>query len=280
MKVSTFLAFLFILPSWAFATDKLTNMVQAELLVGVSGVKPGDTFELGVLFKIDPGWHIYWKNPGDSGLPTSITFNLPDGFATGKLNWPIPIKFTRPGNIVDFGYEDSLLLWTVVEAPHELNEDSAIPVHAEVSWLSCQEVCIPGQAKVELILPVAESAEIENSKLFSEWEKRLAVDFGPDTNPFVWRVERGMDDKKSSAYTIFIDWDFIPGQVEWFPSPDSALEIDSTLLATEAKQTRITFNAKILTGQKLFLEVLESVVAYTDQEGKRKGINLVMRLNE
>src|ERR1700722_15895266 len=79
--------------------------VRAELLANTSGVQAGKPFWLGVRLTIDPGWHVYWKNPGDAGLPTRVTFTLPNGFSAGPLRFPTPHRFDQPGNIVAFGYE-------------------------------------------------------------------------------------------------------------------------------------------------------------------------------
>ena len=70
--------------------------VQASLVADTTGVSVGKPFTVGVLLKIDPGWHIYWKNPGDAGLPTKVKWTLPDGFTAGELRYPTPHEFTLP----------------------------------------------------------------------------------------------------------------------------------------------------------------------------------------
>src|SRR5207247_9661072 len=79
------------------------DLVQATLLADVDSVKPGKPFNLGVLLKIKPGWHVYWKNPGDSGLATRVALKLPEGFKGGEPKFPIPVRFDRPGDVVAFG---------------------------------------------------------------------------------------------------------------------------------------------------------------------------------
>src|ERR1700722_18633836 len=81
--------------------------VKAELLADVSAIQPGKPFWLGVRLMIDPSWHVYWKNPGDSGLPTRVKLTVPDGFTAGAIQFPTPNRFQQPGNIIAFGYEDS-----------------------------------------------------------------------------------------------------------------------------------------------------------------------------
>src|SRR5438067_6037154 len=80
------------------------ELVTATLLADVDSVKAGKPFTLGVLLKIKPGWHVYWKNPGDSGLPTRVTWKLPEGFTADELRFPIPTRFDQPGDIIGYGY--------------------------------------------------------------------------------------------------------------------------------------------------------------------------------
>ena len=77
-----------------------SDLVKAELLADVSAIQPGKPFNLGVMMKIEPGWHTYWKNPGDSGSPTKISFTAPDGFTIEPLQFPTPIEFNQPGDII------------------------------------------------------------------------------------------------------------------------------------------------------------------------------------
>src|ERR1700728_141868 len=97
--------------------------VQADLLSDVSAVQPGKPFWLGVRLKVDPGWHVYWKNPGDSGLPTRVKFSLPDGFTADALQFPAPQRLVLPGGIVCFGYENSVMLLAKITPPENLPAD-------------------------------------------------------------------------------------------------------------------------------------------------------------
>src|ERR1700683_3237285 len=72
-----------------------SSHVQASFVADVTGVAAGKPFAVGVLLKIDPGWHIYWKNPGDAGLPTLVKWDLPSGYSVGDLSYPTPPRFWR-----------------------------------------------------------------------------------------------------------------------------------------------------------------------------------------
>src|SRR5580658_5873876 len=119
----------------ATATQTLAGHVQVELLADVSAVQPGKPFWLGVRLNIDPGWHVYWKNPGDSGLPTRVKFNLPDGFTAGELQYPVPHRIVFPGNIVCFGYENSVMLLAKINPPDNLPANFQGRFEANISWL-------------------------------------------------------------------------------------------------------------------------------------------------
>jgi thiol:disulfide interchange protein DsbD len=152
------------------------QVVRAELVADVAGVAPARPFKLGVLFRMEPGWHIYWKDPGDAGLATSIRFGVPEGFRAGELRWPVPKSWVLPGEIRSIGYEESVLLAARVEPPAGLEPGSKAPVAAEVRWLACKEVCIPGRASLKLELPVQEAPSAANQELFAAWEQKLPAE--------------------------------------------------------------------------------------------------------
>jgi len=102
MFISMLLARPAVSPAAAAPAGK--DLVTATLLADVDSVKAGKTFNLGVLLKIKPGWHVYWKNPGDSGMATKVNWKLPQGFEAGELRFPVPTRFVQPGDVITFGY--------------------------------------------------------------------------------------------------------------------------------------------------------------------------------
>lgn len=151
------------------------DLVKAELTVDVATAKPGVPFTLGVRLTIKPAWHVYWKNPGDSGAPTRVKWNLPAGFTAGDLQFPIPKRIELPGDEVNFGYEDEVMLLATITPPADLPPGKAIDLSADVSWLVCEKVCIPGKATVKLSLPVGDATTPANEDFFAKWRKRLPV---------------------------------------------------------------------------------------------------------
>jgi hypothetical protein len=258
---------------------ELPTPVKSELIADVSKIKAEETFKIGVRFKIEPNWHIYWKNPGDSGLPTSVNFVLPDGFIVQDLRWPIPMIFKRPGDIEDFGYEGSLLLFSEVRAPSDLSNYETIPIRAEVSWTSCSDICIPGKSDLETsVISTVSEAHI-NTSLFEEWEKRLPIDYDPGTSPFIAVIERDVNsDQTDSNITVTLDWRKKPLDVDWIPAPENELEIDKIQIRKGSVKTDIRFKASVYPGQRLDSDILESLVLYVDKDGRRHGTVLQIPL--
>ena len=129
--------------------------VRANFLADVDAVVPGQPFRLGVELKMEEGWHTYWIFSGDAGLPIEVEWQLPAGVVTGPLQWPLPNKFEEQGELVVYGYADEVLLMAEATAPKALAAGDTLRLAAEVSWLVCRELCIPGEASLTLALPVA-----------------------------------------------------------------------------------------------------------------------------
>jgi len=153
----------------AFAESVPTTV---DLRQSASAVAPGSSFLLGVKFSIAPGWHIYWKDPGDSGLPTKVTFELPSNFAVGELQWPVHDSFVLPGGVKGNGYSGEVLLWSRVQVPADAV--GIVPLHLEVSWLNCSEdVCLRERKSLIGELAIGATVPSTASSEFALWESRL-----------------------------------------------------------------------------------------------------------
>ena len=136
-----------------------------ELVSDSSVVVPGETFHLGVKFDLEPDWHIYWKNPGASGLPPEFTWTLPGGFEVGAVQWPAP-ESTSLGGLVSYGYGGTVTFVVPVTAPEGLELGTEVPIQLELSYLACKELCLPGDASLGLTLMVGDAAKPANAELF------------------------------------------------------------------------------------------------------------------
>src|SRR6267378_423304 len=153
------------------------ELVQVQLVAETAWVASAATLWVDVNFAIKPGWHIYWRNPGDSGLPTAIQWDLPPGFSAGSIRWPVPERFVQ-GSIGNYGYAGSADLLVPITAAKDLVPGSTARLTGETSWLVCADICIPGSAELSLSLPVAAgpvAADPAATALFAKIRRLLPV---------------------------------------------------------------------------------------------------------
>ena len=168
------------------------ELVKASLQADTSAIVAGKPFHAGLLLRMAPGWHTYWKFSGDAGLPTEIKWNLPRGWKGGEIQWPIPFKTIDPGDIQTYGYQDEILLIQEITPPAQITGASA-KLSAQADWLVCEKICVPGNATVELELPVGSTAESKNTDLFARYQKLLPQKF-PDSKTADASWSRSGDD--------------------------------------------------------------------------------------
>ena len=157
----------------AFADEQAPTTV--ELVTDLVTVPAGSTVQAGVLFKIKPKWHIYWKEPGDSGLPTRVKFILPEGSTAGELLWPTHERFVLPGDIKGNGYSNEVLLWAPISvAP---TATTPFPIQAEVTWLNCSDdVCVREKKRLSKEIAIGAEQVAPESALFATWQSRLPTE--------------------------------------------------------------------------------------------------------
>ncbi len=127
--------------------------VTARLVARHSGIVPGKPFTVGLRLDMEKGWHTNADPPGDAGIPTKITWTLPEGFKAGKIEWPKARDFTL-GPLKTRGYEDMVVLPVTIIAPGTLKPGETVRLAAKAEWLACATTCIPGSADIVLDLPV------------------------------------------------------------------------------------------------------------------------------
>jgi DsbC/DsbD-like thiol-disulfide interchange protein len=210
--------------------------VKIELIPESAAVEAGKPFWVGLLFRLDEGWHIYWQNPGDAGEPPKVQWHLPPGFTSGSILWPQPVRIGA-GSVVDYGYENQILLMTPIERDAGSTAGSTPAVSADVKYIVCREMCIPGKARVALSSPSStrpssaqpSSVQQSSAQQFSEWRQLFEQTRAqiPRPAPKAWKfsakAETGKDknndhfilsvqtESKVHAATFF---PFEPGQIE------------------------------------------------------------------
>jgi DsbC/DsbD-like thiol-disulfide interchange protein len=254
--------------------------VDVRLVASTTAIEAGKPFDVGVLLHMQPGWHVYWLNPGDAGLPTSVRWTLPDGFTAGPLQWPLPQRFEQPGGVVGYGYLDTVLLSARVTPPVTLAVDAPVPVRADVDWLACEKICVRGRKTLDVVLGHGADPAAGAPGLFTDWTPRIPLDPASQDAPATVTARGSVPaDGTSGTVTVDIAWKQTPTAVEWFPPDDPALDVHATQTSTDGGHTRLTFQAKRLSGQQPKQPVLESVVGYTDGSGVRHGLRVPVDLD-
>lgn len=151
-----------------------TEQVRAELMVHApQGIQAGRTFWLGLHIEHQPQWHTYWENPGDSGLPTRLQWQLPAGLQAGEIAWPLPKKFPI-GTLANYGYEGRLLLTApvTVAAGFQFPATGDLAIRLQAEWLVCRQECIPQAGQFALKLAAA-GPHTPHAALFDATQKRI-----------------------------------------------------------------------------------------------------------
>ena len=258
--------------STALASPVKTEHVEAELVSERTALIPGKPVTLALRLKMAEGWHTYWRNPGDSGLPTTIAWKLPEGVGVGAIQWPAP-RTLPTGPLVNYGYEGEVLLLTGLTVPRDAAPGSTYKFSARADWLVCKDVCIPEGADLDIVLPVS-----DHSDPYPQWGSAIAAVRAALPTPLqAWRVNaRGDGARIALALTppegapdpgplYFFSYD--EGRVE--PSAKQVLTRDASgayqLTLPAAIQLAPDFKrvAGVVTAGKGFVEDGERVAAVT-----------------
>lgn len=140
------------------AGPQRTERIEAELVAMNTWAAPGSTAILAIRQKIKPGWHTYWRNQGDSGGPTTLTWSLPDGVSPGDILWPLPER-QRLQSLMNYGYSGTVFLPVPIEVPASARPGQTLPLRVTAHFYVCSdEMCVPEDLDLALNLPVRDGA--------------------------------------------------------------------------------------------------------------------------
>ncbi len=245
------------------------DKVQVSAVASVSAIQPGKPFWLGFKFTIEPQWHIYWKNPGDSGLATQVKLTLPEGFTAGELQFPIPTTL-RTGDEVNYAYENEVMLLVKITPPADLKTGTPVKIAAKTSWLVCKENCEPGSAPVSVEVPTADTAVAANADLFKEWSSKLPVKQDP-ADIASSTVTDSISDGNGTG-SIKIAWKKAPGEIQFIPGAMKTGSIADVKLVTSDNASDITFN---ISNKKDALPIT-GLVIFTMPDGSKTGLEIAI----
>jgi thiol:disulfide interchange protein/DsbC/DsbD-like thiol-disulfide interchange protein len=258
MRHSRFIFALFVLlaaalPARAASSYADVAHLHVQLVLPQSDLYPGGPNHAGLYFKLEPGWHIYWQNAGDSGEPPRIRWTLPDGLTATPLQFPAPARLPL-GPLMDFGYQNEALF------PFSFNvAQSAKPgpaaLDANVSWLVCREVCIPGKAELGMRVQLAAAAPASATTSSVDellWTRGIAllpaplpagdkVIFQPTATGFRLGVETGRRETQAAFFPA--DQNILDN-----PSPQPLVSTAKGLVLDLKKDSTLTANPTQLNG--------------------------------
>ena len=167
----------------ASANPVQTENVEVQLISEVINIQPGTPFWVGLHFNINPGWHTYWRNPGDSGLGATLKWTLPPGFEVGDIVWPYPQRLPLEP-LMNFGYEEEVTLLSQITPPANLATPDSLQLRVKADWLVCELNCIPEEGTFNLTLPITSRPPLVNQQWAPVFEQaRQAL---PKSSP--WQV--------------------------------------------------------------------------------------------
>jgi thiol:disulfide interchange protein DsbD len=218
-------------PSAIVGTQRVGTL-EAELVADRVGLQPGGRIELGVRLRHDPAWHTYWRNSGDSGLPTTVEPEGPAGTTFGALRWPAP-KRIWIGPLANYGYEGEVVLPFSAKLADGF-AGSTVRFEARVAWLVCKEVCVPGEARLALELPVTattgpQAAASRDARLFEAMALRIPDPASPlsarayrapGKASLVFETPADMQTIASASY-----FPYAPGQIS-APAPQALMRTE------------------------------------------------------
>ena len=147
--------------------------VAVSVEVVPEAAAPGEAVTLVWRFALAEGWHLYWAGRNDSGYPPRIDLNLPEGWVVGGLQWPVPERYVSAGDILDHVYFEELVLIQKLGAPAGAEAGREVKIQADVQWLACKDMCVPGKTALTLSIPVRTAVPNEEPNPASKAAARL-----------------------------------------------------------------------------------------------------------
>ena len=239
-----------------------SDNVKARLISEASAIGPGQTVWVALEFDIRDGWHTYWRNPGDSGEATSVTWTLPVGYTAGPIVWQTPHRFDI-APLVNYGYAKHVMHLVPISAPKDLKPGTPLTLSAKVSYLVCSDVCIPEDANLELQLPTAAAGTDDPAAaaLFTAARGELPLAAPAATGA---RIEDGR-----LVLTLGKDWGATLTQIKslaFFPYDEGSIEYAAPQTLTRSADA-VELAIK-LGSQAPKTRLLGGVLVATEQNGK------------
>ncbi len=251
---------------------------SVRLIADSRALVPGGRVTLGIHLTIEKGWHTYWSNPGEAGIPTQVHWTVPEGYVTGDIDWPVPHKYVEAGDVLTYGYADETMLLVPLAIPLTAKPGTRVTLRARIEWLECENICIPGSAAVELTLPVSAGATgAENTTLFERYRRLVPPPFaGGQDGTLTTRCAGGVVEIRLDA----------PGRLaadsaarpDFFPEPLADVLVSRTTVTANGQTAVLKVpltSSRALTGPR----TLRGVLVYTPAGGERRAREVAVDLS-
>ena len=192
-------------------TSASATTTEVHLLLSADTARPGDTVMAGISLQMQPGWHSYWRNPGDSGLATKVKWNLPSSITAGEIQWPVPEKLSTPP-LITYDYNGQAILLVLLKIAADAPA-GPMDIEAKVSWQECAEQCILGNTTVQSRLTVGNESKPSADAALIEAAKAKPPTINPKLN-FSAHWEKDADSRP-----LVIEWEAPdkPAEVDFYP---------------------------------------------------------------
>ncbi len=196
-----------------------TEHVEARLVSETASAQPGKPVLVALDLRMADQWHTYWKNPGDSGLPTRIQWVLPEGWKAGEIQWPYP-QLLPVGPLMNYGYEDEVMLLVELTPPAHAPSASA-DIKAKAKWLVCKDICVPEEGELDLALPVSSATPGPDPRWQANFERARNMLPAPANG---WKLEAAIAGQWLRVRLTAPEGAAPPARATFFPERENLVE--------------------------------------------------------
>ena len=245
---------------------------QARLILAADTARPGDTVWAGVDMKMEPGWHTYWKNPGEAGMATKIEWQLPPGVTAGEIQWPLPEKLP-PAEVTTYGYDNEVMLIVPLKLASNL-KPGLLDLKAKISWLECKEACVPGSGDVEATLNIgSETKPSADAATIDSWKNEVPKS-GDNLSASAWWEKSTNDDTRSllieGSGTLKAPWGPMD-KADFFPDASDTFEVQGATEMLPARSHDFTLRKMVQKFSGNWPKEIRGVIVEETAGGLRTG---------
>jgi thiol:disulfide interchange protein/DsbC/DsbD-like thiol-disulfide interchange protein len=204
-----------------------TPKTQIQLLLSTESARAGDTIWAGLKMDMPTQWHTYWRNGGDAGEPTKITWTLPKGITAGEIHWPVPNKDVETAgdtSLITYVYTGEVVLLTPITLAKDLAA-GPLTLKGSVHWMECSDICVPADQEVSATLVIANEAKSSrDAALLDQWLKKVPPMVGADAAAAYW--EGGLP--RTNGRPMLIEWRTNVSAADFYPYASTNYDVAGT----------------------------------------------------